>query len=401
MKLTKKFRENALLVVLGVVLFWALSNYKLALNILDWGLDILKPFIIGAVIAFILNVPMSGIEKRLFKKTKTEKGKKFSASFKRPLSIVLTFLIAFGVLALVCWLVIPALIKTFAQLTADLPTVAENLANKIKNNAQISSWLKKLGLNPSDLTKTVTYSLNGFSVLGTLNSTVGVLAGIFSSLVNFILGLFFAIYMLAQKENLKRQGKKIFSAFLPIKFVNIISKICRRSIDSFGRFIVGQSTEAVILGTLCAIGMTVFGFPNVMIISVLLACASLIPIVGAFLGFTVGFLLICADSFEQAVWYLVFMLVLQQLEGNLIYPKVVGGSVGLPSLWVLFAITVGGNMFGIVGMFLAVPVFSVIYATLSEVVSYRNEKNTRDSQKTLEEEKEEKKENTPAEAADV
>ena len=207
-----------------------------------------------------------------------------------------------------------------------------------------------------------------------MDSTISFASQLFSSVVNFVLGVCFAIYMLAQKEKLKSQSKKIFSAFLPQPFTEHCFKIARRSIDIFAKFLGGQCTEAVILGTLCAIGMTVFRFPNAAIISVLVCCTSLIPILGAFLGFAVGFLLICAVSFNQAVWFIIFMIILQQVEGNFIYPKVVGNSVGLPGLWVLFAVTVGGNMFGIFGMFLSVPVCSVIYCTLSEIVESRNKK---------------------------
>lgn len=382
MKFTKKFKENAALVIIGVVLFWVLFNYKLALSVLDWLLEMLKPVIIGAVMAFILNVPMSGIEKRFYKEPKNPKAKTLVQKLKRPISITLTFIIALGVLTLVCWLVIPALIKTVGQLTSDLPILAGNINQKIKNSPEILDWLDKVGLKPNELLSSVTDWLkNSVNVLSTINSTVEILGAVFSSMVNFILGLFFAIYMLAQKEKLKSQGKKLFNAFFPEKAVKSISNICRRSIDSFGKFLVGQTTEAVILGTMCGVGMLIFGFPNAMIIAVLVACTALIPIVGAFLGFAVGFLLICAVSFKQAVWYLIFMMILQQIEGNLIYPKVVGGSVGLPSLWTLFAITVGGNMFGIVGMFLAVPAFSVIYATLSEVVEYRTEKKKQEQAK--------------------
>ena len=372
-----KFKKQIFLVVLGVVLFWALFNYKLVLDSMGWFLDVLSPFILGAIIAFILNVPMSGIEKRLFKEPKNEKHKKIAQKVKRPVSIFLTFIIAMGVITLVCWLVIPALIKTIGQLTEDLPVVVKNIGDKIKDSKQLTNWLEKISLDPKTLMDKITGWLDGGeTVLSAISSTAGVLKGIFSSIVNFTIGIIFAIYMLAQKEKLKSQSKKILNAFLLEKIVAFVGKICHRSVKCFGDFLAGQTLEAIILGSLCGIGMTIFRFPNAMIISVLVACTALIPIVGAFLGFAVGFLLICAESFKQAVWFIIFMVILQQIEGNLIYPKVVGNSVGLPALWTLFAITVGGNMFGILGMFLAVPAFSVIYATLSEIVSYRNQKKS-------------------------
>lgn len=375
MKITKKFKENVLLVIIGVVLFWALFNYELMLKILGYIITVLKPVLLGAVLAFILNVPMSGIEKHWFKEPKKPKAKAVVNKLKRPMSIVLTILICLGVVTLVCWLVIPALIRTFTQLTSDIPVIVNNLTDRLSGSPRLMDWINKADINTTDIVRKITNWLkDGVVVMKTLDSTVSVLTSIFSSIINLVLGIFFAVYMLAQKEKLKSQSKKIASAFLPENIVAGISKVCRRTIEIFGKFLVGQSTEAVILGSLCAVGMTIFGFPNVMIISVLVACTALIPIVGAFLGFAVGFLLICVTSFKMAVWYLIFMLVLQQVEGNLIYPRVVGGSVGLPALWTLFAITVGGNMFGIVGMFMSVPVFSVIYVTLSEIVAYRNKK---------------------------
>lgn len=375
MKITKKFKENALLVILGVVVFWALFNYELMLKILGSVTDVLKPVLLGAVIAFILNVPMSGIEKHFLKDPKNEKAKKAMTKIRRPLAIVITFLLCLGVVALVCWLVIPALIKTVTQLTADLPVLADNFRRLVDNNAALTEWLNKIDLDQQDIINKIgSWLKDGVVIMKTLDSTVSIATAIFSSVVNFVLGMFFAVYMLAQKEKLKRQSKQIASAFVSESIVSRICKVCRRTIEIFAKFLAGQTTEAVILGSLCCIGMSIFGFPNAVIISVLVACTALIPIVGAFIGTAVGFLLICASSFKQAVFFVIFMLILQQIEGNLIYPKVVGGSVGLPALWTLFAVTVGGNMFGIIGMFMAVPVFSVVYCTLSEIVEYRNER---------------------------
>ena len=362
MKFTKKFKENAALVVLGVVLFWGLTNYDKFFRLLGVMIGVLKPVIFGCIIAFILNVPMSGIEKRLFKKPKKEKYVKTVETLKRPCSIVLTFLLCLGVVALVCWLIIPALIKTFSQLSDDIPVLISNISDKLNNSPEIAGWLDRMNISTADIIDKVTSWLkDGVVILNTLSSTVSFVTDIFSGLVNFFLGICFAVYMLAAKERLKNQCKRI-------------SRISRRSIDTFANFLVGQTTEALILGSLCGIGMAIFRFPNAVLIAILVACTALIPIVGAFLGYVVGFLLICVTDFKQAVLFLVFMFIIQAIEGNLIYPKVVGNSVGLPSLWTLFAITIGGNLFGIFGMFIAVPVFSVIYCTLGEIVNYRNEK---------------------------
>lgn len=375
MKITKKFRENALLIVIGVGLFWALFNYRLLLKVLLAAMDILRPVILGAAIAFILNVPMSALERRVLKDPKSERGKRIMMRIRRPLAIIITLLLGAGVVALVLCLVIPALIDTVSQLTSNLPVLAENAEVLFRDNETVMKWLDKIDLTQADVIGKITDWLkDGVVIMKTLDSTVSIATALFSSLINFVLGMVFAVYMLAQKEKLKRQGKKIASAFISQGMIRHISKICRRTIDIFAKFLTGQTVEAVILGSLCCIGMTVFGFPNAVIVAVLVACTALIPIVGAFIGTGVGFLLICANGFKEAVLFVIFMLILQQIEGNFIYPKVVGGSVGLPALWTLFAVTVGGNLFGIAGMFAAVPVFSVIYCTLSEVVESRNNK---------------------------
>ena len=366
MKFTKKFKENAALVVLGVVLFWGLTNYDKFFRLLGVMIGVLKPVIFGCIIAFILNVPMSGIEKRLFKKPKKEKYAKTVETLKRPCSIVLTFLLCLGVVALVCWLIIPALIKTFSQLSDDIPVLISNISNKLNNSPEIAGWLDRMNISTADIIDKVTSWLkDGVVILNTLSSTVSFVTDLFSGLVNFFLGICFAVYMLAAKERLKDLCKRISCAFLSNRITDRISRICRRSIDTFANFLVGQTTEAIILGSLCGIGMAIFRFPNAVLIAILVACTALIPIVGAFLGYVVGFLLICVTDFKQAVLFLLFMFIIQAIEGNLIYPKVVGNSVGLPSLWTLFAITIGGNLFGIFGMFIAVPVFSTLTALFS------------------------------------
>lgn len=374
-KITKKFKENALLVIIGVVLFWALFNYDIVFKILKTGYSVVKPAVFGAIIAFILNVPMSAIEKHLYKEPKGEKGKRLARKLKRPGSIILTFILVLGVIALVCSLIIPALISTVTQLADDLPIVVKNVSELLKDNKTLVNLLNELNLNQEEIVeKIVSWLKDGVVILKTLDSTVSFAAALFSSVVNFVIGIFFAVYMLAQKEKLKSQCKKICKAFMKDEHVKFLGKIFRRTVDTFAKFLTGQTAEAIILGSLCAVGMSVLGFPNAGIISILVACTALIPIVGAFIGAAIGFILICAESFKQAVLFVIFMVILQQIEGNLIYPRVVGSSVGLPPLWTLFSITVGGNMLGIVGMFLAVPAFSVIYCTLSEIVKYRNDK---------------------------
>ena len=204
-----------------------------------------------------------------------------------------------------------------------------------------------------------------------MNSAGSVASAIFSSIVNVVLALFFSIYFLAMKETLKRQMKKFSTAFLPPKADSKLTAIVQRSVDTFGKFLTGQCTDAVLLGTLCALGMWLFGFPYPLLMGVVIAVAALIPVLGSCIGMLIGFMLISTTSITQALWFVVYLLILIQIDCNFIYPHIVGNSVGLPSLWVLFAVTVGGRMFGVIGMFLAVPVCAIVYSALSVIVNDR------------------------------
>ena len=372
MRFTKRFKENALLIAFGVLLFFVVTNYKLALDILGYIKDILYPVLLGGIIAFILNVPMSAIEKHLFKTPKDPKRQKFVASIKRPCSLVLTLLIAVGIVVLLLVLIIPSLAKTITSLSENIPSIVTHISDEINDNKALSSLLKSLGVTPESLSEGMSGWLkSGVTALKSMDSTVSFATTVFNSIVDFVLGLFFSIYILAQKEKLKRQAMKVAQAFLPERASGTLSVIARKSIDTFGRFLTGQCTDAVLFGTLTALGCLAFGFPNAVLIGVVVAVSALIPLIGATIGMIIGFLLICVTSFTQALGFVVFLLILMQLDVNFIYPRIVGNSVGLPPLWVLFAVTVGGRMFGILGMLLAVPACAVIYSAFSEIVNER------------------------------
>lgn len=369
---SKRFRENLVLIIIGIILFFVLTNYRLFLTIIAYIYDILFPVLLGGLIAFILNVPMSAIEKKLFKKPKNPKREKLVKTIKRPCSILLTLLIAIGVIVLVLALVIPSLAKTISSLSENIPTIVDHIAETIDNNKALSSLFKSLDITKDSIVDGLTNWLKtGVSALQSMDSTVSVATAIFSSIVNFVLGTFFAIYFLAEKEKLKRQALKVFAAFFPEKASGKFSRIARRSVDTFGKFLSGQCLDAVLLGALTALGTTLLGFPDGLLIGVVIAVAALVPILGSVVGMSIGFLLICVHSFQQAVWFVVFLLCLIQIDCNLIYPRIVGNSVGLPSLWVLFAVTVGGRAFGVLGMFIAVPICAIVYSALSEIVNDR------------------------------
>ncbi|MBQ8119277.1 MAG: AI-2E family transporter [Ruminococcus sp.] len=384
MRFSKRFKENALLIAFGVILFFALTNYTLALDILGYIKRILYPVILGAIIAFILNVPMSAIEKHLFKTPKNPKRQKLVEAIKRPCSIILTILIAVGIIVLLLVLVIPSLAETISSLTENVPSIVKHISDEINGNKALSSLFKSLGVSPDSLSTGMSDWLKGgLSAIKNMDSTVSFASAVFSSIVDFVLGIFFSIYILAQKETLKRQLKKVCSAFLPERASNRLSSIEKRSVDTFGRFLVGQSTDAALFGALCTLGCLAFGFPDPVLIGVVVAVSALVPLIGATIGMLIGFLLICVHSFSMAIGFVVFLLVLMQVDANFIYPRIVGNSVGLPPVWVLFAVTVGGRTFGVLGMFLAVPICAIVYSAFSEIVNDRleNRQKPKDNKK--------------------
>lgn len=378
MKLSKRFRENLMLVVLGVVLFFVLTNYKLVLNILGYIKNILYPVMLGGLFAFILNVPMSAIERTIFRTPKKEKPKKIVCAIKRPCSIVLTLLIAVGILSLLLILVIPSLAETLSTLSESAQTIVDNISEKVESNGALKAIFNAFNIKKESFsTGFMDFLKSSVSALESMNSPGSAAAAIFSSIINVVLGIFFSIYFLAQKEKLKEQARKTCVAFLPARANSKITRIGQRTVDTFGKFLTGQCTDAALLGTLCALGMLVFGFPYPLLIGVVVAVAALIPVLGSCIGMAIGFLLISATSITQAVWFVVFLLILIQIDCNFIYPRIVGNSVGLPALWVLFAVTVGGRMWGVLGMFLAVPACAIVYSALTVIVNERYSKNIR------------------------
>ncbi len=370
----KKFRQYLLLIGFGVALFWGLTNYTIIFKVGRTVLSVLSPVIIGLCIAFILNVPMSSFERRVFRPSKkTGKMGRIKSKLKRPVSIIFVIALFLLIIFMLFYLVIPALIDTLTQLSEEIPEFVENISRIVKDQPIILHWFESMDMSKEAAIEKLTSILkNSVLTLQTVDSTINVVSGIFSSIVNAVLGICFAIYMLAQKEKLIGQCKKLTYAFIKDEIADKMVYVCRKASDTFSKFLTGQCTEAIILGSLCMIGMLILRMPYALLVGVLVAVTAFIPIVGAFIGVAVGAFLISVTSLSQAFWFIVFMIILQQIEGNLIYPHVVGSSVGLPSIWVLFAVTVGGNIAGIIGMFVSVPVCAVLYCLLSEFVCWLN-----------------------------
>ena len=337
---------------------------------------IIFPFALGGAIAFVINVPMSFLEKKLFGKAK-EKGSKAAGKLARPISLLLTIVLVVGVIVLVMFGLIP-------QLTATIGSLMNSIADFIP---QMQSWVREFTHNNReimDLVNQVEFNPNkaiqwGMSILGNgagnfMNTTMTAVGSIVSGVTTFFIAFSFACYILFQKEKLHVQVRKVFFAFIPKRKAEVILEVCSLTYRTFANFLTGQCVEAVILGSMFVVTLSILKMPYALLIGILIAFTALVPIFGAFIGCAVGSFLIFMVNPKQAVLFIIVFLLLQQIEGNLIYPHVVGGSVGLPSIWVLAAVTIGGNLMGIIGMLIFIPLVSVFYTIFREFVYLRLKK---------------------------
>ena len=354
-----------LLIACGVTLVWWLVNhFDLLLNILDTILGILSPILIGLVLAFVLNLLLSPLERLWDKLFLKENSRPIVKKLRRPICLLLSFLIVLGIIFAVCFVVIPKLGSTVVDMVNTISAYVKTLDVRYDDLRatleQYAITLPEIDLGKNDLLTKITDLLaKGGSAL--LNTTISVTTSVLSAVVNLLMGVVFSVYILAQKETLGRQLKRLLYAVFPEKRVTPFLAFLSRVSRTFSQFVTGQAIEAVILGTLVFLGMLILRLPFAPVIAVLVGVTALIPILGSWIGAIVGALLILPSSFMQAIWFVVFLIVLQQIEGNLIYPHVVGKSVGLPGIWVFFAVIVGSGLGGIVGMLLGVPVCAVIY----------------------------------------
>ncbi len=365
----------------GLILFTAvviLVLMKFDFLCLTIGLvfGILKPFIMGGMIAFVINIPMRFYERKLFDNRK-KKGK-YLMKCKRGISLLLAFLSVVLALTLVAVTVIPQLVTTVSELAYKVPMfyggVIERLEVIFAENPELVSWLENIEMPKINWKETINAVLdfmkNGMGSM--LSSTFTVASSIISTAVNFFIAIVFSIYILAQKEKLQDQFDRLLKAYSNGKIYNGVKKVCGLLNQNFSNFITGQCMEAVILGTMFVIFMTIFQFDYAVMIGVLITFTALIPIAGAFIGCFVGAFLMLVDDPVRAFWFVVMFIILQQIEGNLIYPHVVGNSVGLPSIWVLAAVTIGGSLMGVFGMLVFIPLLSTVYMLLREDVNKRN-----------------------------
>ena len=369
MELNKKnIKRVLLLIACAILLYWGLNNLSVLGGLLSSILSLFSPLLIGVGIAYVMNLLLMAIE-RLWDKALKKAPELWRVKLKRPICLTLAFLLFLGIIFAIIFILIPRLEEAGTTLVANVPTYITQIQGWWDNLTAFAAdhgiTLPELSMNVEDATKFITKLLtsNGDSVV---NTTINITTSILGALVNVLLALVFSVYMLAQKEKLLAQSKRLLLAALPEKAGERTMHILKLTNGAFSSFVTGQVTEAFILGTLCCLGMLILRLPYALPVSVIISFTSLIPIFGAWIGAATGAFLIVFVSPVKALTFLIFLLILQQVEGNLIYPKVVGKSVGLPGLWVLAAVTIGGGAFGVLGMLLGVPVCSVIYALVQD-----------------------------------
>lgn len=392
MELNKKNILRILALAVGIAVLWWITNNISSVGMLLTSIfTIISPLILGLCIAYVVNLIMNPLEKLWTKLLTKDDGKVMGIKLRRAVCLIVSFLLVLGAILAVCFILIPELVRTVQEMVGIISVYLRDLEGKYNELreflAQYSLVLPELkpAVDPEtgvaaggslmdkvqDLLKD-----KGEGLMGTtISLTASVISKLFSSVFNLVMGLAFAIYTLAQKERLGGHIKRLLYATFREDRVTKFLAFLHRANATFSGFVQGQVTEAVIIGMLVFIGMSIFRFPFAPVISVLVGVTALIPILGAWIGAVVGALLILPVSFMKAVWFVVFLVILQQLEGNLIYPHVVGRSIGLPGIWVFFAVVVGSGVGGVLGMLLGVPICAIVYNELRAFVHRRdNEK---------------------------
>lgn len=376
------YKKVLILVAFAIVLYWGLNHMSLIFHYIGVFFSLISPLLAGGAIAFVINTVLVPIEKLwafCFGKIKNEKALKVLQKLKRVVCLVLSTLFVFGIVCGLLFIVLPEIIITIKQFVDLIPSLFSKAETHV---AEISEFLERYNVILPEINFNTDKIIDFFNTLlsengqNMIDATVGITTSFFSSVFNSILSLVFAFYVLAQKEKLAQKLCTIIYAVIKKERADKIVKMATLTNNAFTKFVTGQVIEAVVIGVLCFLGMKIFGMPYAAVVSVIIGTTALIPIFGAFIGAGLGAVLILSVDFMQAVWFIVFIVVLQQIESNIIYPRVVGKSIGLPGILVLTAVTVGGAMFGFVGIILGVPVCSVLYCIFNEFVSKRiEEKN--------------------------
>ena len=363
-KKDKKFFDILLLILLGVGAYVSLSNLPVVAESIWTVISLFMPLIVGGVIAFVLNVPMHFFEKqcdRIYRK----KGWKFIMKAKGPICLIVTLIAFAAAISLIISVIVPNLLDSIGTLASG---VKENLPVWLAwlNQHHIDTSFIETALAKIDVQSVLNELQNNLGkILSSAGSAAGSVMGVLS---NFAFGVVFAIYILMSKKKLRIQAKKLVYAYLKKSWADAVCDVASLTAKTFSSFLSGQCLEACILGSMFCVVLLVGGFPCAITIGVIIGSMALIPFIGAFIGLMFGILLVLVEAPAKLVLFVVVFFVVQQIEGNLIYPKVVGGSVGLPAIWTLLAVVVGGSVSGIFGIILFIPLFSVIYTLIRRSV---------------------------------
>ena len=363
----KKIRGIIIFTALLIVCLW---KYDVVFEFFRFIFGVTFPFILGGAFAFVLNVPMNFFQRHLFPEERIEKTRWLKKAA-RPFSLILVLILVIGVVSVIMFILIPQLGATFGSLGSSIqnfvPKVQKWAENVFEGNEQIRSWIGNLNFDWNRIMEVgVDFFRHGAGNM--LDSTITVARSIISGLTTFFIAFVFACYILLQKEKLNIQVKKVMFAFIPRGKAEAALEVFSLTYNTFSSFLTGQCVEAVILGSMFVVSMSVLKIPYALLIGIVIAFTALIPIFGAFIGCAIGAFLIFMVNPVKALIFVILFLILQQIEGNLIYPHVVGNSVGLPSIWVLAAVSIGGSLMGIVGMLIFIPIVSVLYALFREIV---------------------------------
>lgn len=370
MEIGKNWRRLLSLLVIVVLIYWAVNNMLMIQSFVNALISAFQPFIFGASFAFILNLLVKRIENWLMKWQKEYK------SWFRILAIISSFMFVILILFFLVFLVIPDLERTVTSFIEVVPNQVSVIIQWVNhffdNNTEIIQFVQNLDIDLNSIQQELINYAQTFAT-NTLGNIVSFITGAVNSVVTIFIAIVFAFFLLTNKEKIIRQLKKVIYSIWSLKWANYLINVGQKANEIFSNFVGGAIIEAFILGILVYIGMLIFSFPFKLSISVVTGALALIPIYGAIIGGVIGFVLISVVNFKQAVLFIVFIVIIQQIEGNIIYPRVVGNKVGLPSIWVMVSVTVGGSFFGLIGMLVSVPLVSVIYSLISATVNYRLE----------------------------
>ncbi len=373
----KELKRYVIIAFLVIAVCLVIKNFGVFANILGILFTATFPLLLGVIIAYIFNIILTGFEKRYFPNSTA----KSTILMRRPICIVMSFLCVVGIIALILKIVIPELISAFKLIFEEIPPFLDQTLNSVikkldeypdiqKEAMALYNEFDIKSLNWASITEKIgTFLKTG--VLGIISSAVGIVGSFVGTTTNVVIAIIFAIYLLLRKDKLLKDTHRFQRVMFRESTNNRVNHICRTANDTFQSFFIGQFIEAILLGCFCFIGMKILQLPYAAMSGVMVGVTALIPIVGAFIGAGVSAFIIFTENPMQALIFIIFIIVLQQLEGNIVYPKVVGDSIGLPGIWVLAAVTVGGGLGGIMGMLIGVPVAATIYKLIFEHLESR------------------------------